>query len=63
MKTIFGIILSMISIDLLEAQIPNPATDPNFYLYTPLSDEFDGSTLSSKWQVDVALWNKDILTK
>ncbi len=41
------------------AQIPNPAVDPNFYLYTPLSDEFDGATLSSKWQVDVALWNKD----
>jgi hypothetical protein len=35
------------------SQIPNPATDPNFYLDTRVSDEFNGTTLNTSiWQID-----------
>ena len=32
---------------LVKSQIPNPATDPNFYLDTSVSDEFNGTTLNT----------------
>jgi len=39
------------------SQIPNPATDPNFYLDTRVSDEFNGTTVNTSiWQIDNVVW-------
>jgi hypothetical protein len=55
------IIIITISAHLLvKSQIPNPATDPNFYLDTRYSDEFNGTTLNTSiWRIDQEVWNKD----
>lgn len=48
MRSIFILIAiaTMASMQVI-SQIPNLATDPNFYLDTSVSDEFDGTTLNT----------------
>jgi hypothetical protein len=63
MKKIIQLLVLLFTSQFTNSQIPNPATDPNFYLDTRLSDEFDGTSLSSKWIINTGVWNPDSLNE